>query len=240
MKNRNNLVSRFLLNQFAENMSIAENITFIRKQIPKQVKLVCVSKFHADEALMEAYEAGERVFGESKVQEMTGKYERLPKDIEWHFIGHLQTNKVKYIVPYVSLIHGVDSEKLLVEINKQGAKISRKVNCLLQVHIASEETKFGFDEKELIGFFENGGFERYPNIAICGLMGMATFTNDKNQVQSEFQQLKSIFDRLKSGFFNLKTDFNVISMGMSDDFPIAIACGSTMVRIGSSIFGTRI
>lgn len=221
-------------------MSIAENITFIRKQIPEHVKLVCVSKFHPDEAILDAYNTGERVFGESKVQEMTGKYERLPKDIEWHFIGHLQTNKVKYIVPYVSLIHGVDSEKLLAEIDKQAVRIGCEVNCLLQVHIAKEETKFGFDEPELIQFCESGGLLRYPNVRICGLMGMATFTNDKEQVKTEFEQLKSIFDRLKSSYFGQSSEFKELSMGMSDDFLIAIACGSTMVRIGSSIFGTRV
>jgi PLP dependent protein len=220
-------------------MSIASNLIYIRKQIPDQVKLVCVSKFHPDEAILEAYRVGERVFGESKVQEMTGKYERLPKDIEWHFIGHLQTNKVKNIVPYVSLIHGVDSEKLVAEIDKQAAKIGRKVNCLLQVHIAAEETKFGFDEPELIHFFESGGLERYPNVQLCGLMGMATFTSDKIQVQREFELLKSIFDKLKSNVFSQHPEFKDISMGMSDDFPNAIACGSTMVRIGSSIFGNR-
>jgi len=221
-------------------MSIAGNLTYIRQQIPNHVKLVCVSKFHPDEAINEAYGAGERVFGESKVQEMTGKYERLPKDIEWHFIGHLQTNKVKYIVPYVDLIHGVDSEKLVAEIDKQAAKIGRKVNCLLQVHIATEETKFGFDEPELIDFCERGRIERYPNIQICGLMGMATFTNDKDLVRSEFNQLKSIFEKLKSTYFTQNPSFKELSMGMSDDFPIAIACGSTMVRIGSSIFGNRV
>jgi pyridoxal phosphate enzyme (YggS family) len=221
-------------------MSIASNLTYIRKQTPDQVKLVCVSKFHPDEAILEAYRVGERVFGESKVQEMTGKYERLPKDIEWHFIGHLQTNKVKFIVPYVSLIHGVDSEKLVAEIDKQAAKIGRKVNCLLQVHIAAEETKFGFDESELIQFFENGGLKRYPNVKFFGLMGMATFTSDKKQVQREFEKLKSIFDRLKSNVFSQHPEFKEISMGMSDDFLIAIDCGSTMVRIGSSIFGTRV
>jgi len=221
-------------------MSIASNLTYIRQQIPNHVKLVCVSKFHPDEAVMEAYNAGERVYGESKVQEMTGKYERLHKDIEWHFIGHLQTNKVKYIIPYVSLIHGVDSEKLVAEIDKQGAKIGRKVNCLLQVHIATEDTKFGFDEPELIQLFETGGLERYPNVQFCGLMGMATFTNDKVQVKSEFQHLKSIFDRLKLDYFSQSSEFKELSMGMSDDFPIAIECGSTLVRIGSSIFGTRV
>lgn len=220
-------------------MSIANNLIYIRKQLPAHVKLVCVSKFHPDEAILEAYNTGERVFGESKVQEMTGKQERLPKDIEWHFIGHLQTNKVKYIAPYVSLIHGVDSEKLLAEIDKQAAKLNRRINCLLQVHIAAEETKFGFDENELIRFFELDGIRRYPNVNIRGLMGMATFTTNTKQVQAEFEQLKSIFDRLKVSVFNQNDDFSEISMGMSDDFPIAIACGSTMVRIGSSIFGTR-
>jgi len=220
-------------------MSIVSNLKAIRTKIPENVKLVCVSKFHPDEAILEAYGADERVFGESKVQEMTGKFERLPNDIEWHFIGHLQSNKVKYIVPYVTLIHGVDSEKLLAEIDKQAAKINRKVNVLLQVHIATEDTKFGFDETELVRFFENNGVKRYPNVSICGLMGMATFTSDTLQITTEFNQLKSIFDHLKTNFFNQNTDFKEISMGMSDDFQIAIACGSTIVRIGSSIFGSR-
>jgi hypothetical protein len=199
-----------------------------------------VSKFHPDDAIVEAYNAGERVFGESKVQEMTGKYERLPKDIEWHFIGHLQSNKVKYIVPYVSLIHGVDSEKLLVEIDKQAHKAGRIVNCLLQVHIATEETKFGFDETELLDFCQNNRIKNYPNVQICGLMGMATFCSDKNIIESEFKQLKNIFEKLKSVYFVQNQSFDQLSMGMSDDFSIAIECGSTMVRIGSSIFGSRI
>lgn len=220
-------------------MSIASNLTYIRQQLPPHIKLVCVSKFHPDKAIQAAYAAGERVFGESKVQEMTGKFERLPKDIEWHFIGHLQTNKVKYLVPYVSLIHGVDSEKLLAEIDKQAQKAGRVVNCLLQVHIALEESKFGFDENELIDFFEHKGIVKYPNVQLCGLMGMATFTNDKNRIENEFKHLKSIFDRLKSSYFAQNTSFSEISMGMSDDFKTAIECGSNMVRIGSSIFGTR-
>lgn len=221
-------------------MSITSNIANIRKQIPQQIKLVCVSKFHPDDAIVEAYNAGERVFGESKVQEMTSKYERLPKDIEWHFIGHLQSNKVKYIVPYVSLIHGVDSEKLLVEIDKQAHKAGRIVNCLLQVHIATEETKFGFDETELLDFCQNNRIKNYPNVQICGLMGMATFCSDKNIIESEFKQLKNIFEKLKSVYFVQNQSFDQLSMGMSDDFSIAIECGSTMVRIGSSIFGSRI
>lgn len=220
-------------------MSIASNLVSIRKQIPEQVELVCVSKFHPDEAVISAYNEGERIFGESKVQEMTGKYERLPKDIQWHFIGHLQTNKVKYIVPYVHLIHGVDSEKLLAEINKQAAKCHRKVNCLLQIHIATEDTKFGFDKAELTAMLNQDFRSKYPFIEFCGLMGMATFTDNKEQVQTEFNMLKSIFDDLKSQYFQNETNFKTLSMGMSDDFTLAIECGSTMVRIGSSIFGNR-
>jgi len=221
-------------------MSIASNLISIRKQIPNHVELVCVSKFHPDEAISSAYNEGERIFGESKVQEMTGKYERLPKDIEWHFIGHLQTNKVKYIVPYVHLIHGVDSEKLLAEINKQAAKCNRKVNCLLQLHIATEDTKFGFDKAELTAMLDQDFRAKYPFIEFCGVMGMATFTDNKEQVRSEFNTLKGIFDELKTQYFQNDTNFKTLSMGMSDDFQLAIECGSTMVRIGSSIFGNRI
>ena len=220
-------------------MTVATNLQQIRKNIPQNVQLVCVSKFHPDEAIIAAYNAGERVFGESKVQELTGKFERLPKDIHWHFIGHLQTNKVKYIVPFVELIHGVDSEKLLVEINKQAAKINRKVSCLLQVHIATEESKFGFDENEIIQMFEKHRPEDFEYIRFCGVMGMATFTNNQTQVIKEFSHLKDIFDHLKSAVFHASSDFKEISMGMSDDFLPAIECGSTMVRIGSSIFGSR-
>lgn len=220
-------------------MTVATNLQQIRKNIPQNVQLVCVSKFQPDEAIIAAYNAGERVFGESKVQELTGKFERLPKDIHWHFIGHLQTNKVKYIVPFVELIHGVDSEKLLVEINKQAAKINRKVSCLLQVHIATEESKFGFDENEIIQMFEKHRPEDFEYIRFCGVMGMATFTNNQTQVIKEFSHLKGIFDHLKSAVFHASSDFKEISMGMSDDYLPAIECGSTMVRIGSSIFGSR-
>ncbi len=220
-------------------MTVATNLQQIRKNIPQNVQLVCVSKFQPDEAIIAAYNAGERVFGESKVQELTGKSERLPKDIHWHFIGHLQTNKVKYIVPFVELIHGVDSEKLLVEINKQAAKINRKVSCLLQVHIATEESKFGFDENEIIQMFEKHRPEDFEYIRFCGVMGMATFTNNQTQVIKEFSHLKDIFDHLKSAVFHASSDFKEISMGMSDDYLPAIECGSTMVRIGSSIFGSR-
>jgi PLP dependent protein len=220
-------------------MTIADNLKAIRQQIPEQVQLVCVSKFHPDEAIVEAYRAGERVFGESKVQELSGKYERLPKDIHWHFIGHLQTNKIKYIVPFVELIHGVDSFRLLQEINKQAEKHNRVVNCLLQVHIASEETKFGFSEEELLTALSSEAFTHLKFVRICGVMGMATLTDDTEIVKQEFAGLKQLFDRLKQSHFATDDAFRKISMGMSDDFPLAIAAGSTMVRIGSSIFGRR-
>lgn len=220
-------------------MSIRENINKIRSHIPDQVKLVCVSKFHPDEAIAEAYECGERVFGESKVQELCGKYERLPKDIHWHFIGHLQTNKIKNIVPFVELIHGVDSYKLLTEVNKQAAKVNRKVNCLLQIHIAREETKFGFSEEEITTMLEAGDWKQMEYVQICGLMGMATFTDNKDQVKSEFHLLSTLFGQLKERFFADSPYFSEISMGMSDDYLIAIDEGSTMVRVGSSIFGVR-
>jgi PLP dependent protein len=221
-------------------MSVARNLELIKQQIPENVTLVCVSKFHPDETIMEAYQAGERVFGESKVQELTEKYNRLPKDIHWHFIGHLQTNKVKFLVPFVELIHGVDTFKLLQEINKQAAKIHRKVNCLLQVHIATEETKFGFSPEELTDLYESGSINSLEFINIHGLMGMATFSDNQDQVRREFQGLKKLFDTIKVKYAVNNPDFSEISMGMSDDFQLAIEAGSTMVRIGSSIFGHRV
>ena len=215
-------------------MSIASNLQNIRKHIPENVNLVCVSKFHPNESILEAYQTGERVFGESKVQELCTKYETLPKDIQWHFIGHLQSNKVKYIVGFVDLIHGVDSLKLLSEIDKQAAKSDRTVNCLLQVHIAAEETKFGFSPDEIKIALKEA--LAYKNVKIKGLMGMATFTDNTEQVKNEFRLLKSIFDELKS---HSDSEFSILSMGMSNDFRLAIEEGSTMVRIGSSIFGNR-
>ena len=220
-------------------MSISNNLSAVRKSIPVGVQLVCVSKFHPDESLLEAYETGERVFGESKVQEMCGKYERLPKDIQWHFIGHLQTNKIKYIVPFVELIHGVDSYKLLAEINKQAAKANRVVNCLLQIHIAQEETKFGFSAQELLDTLQAGDWKNLQHVKICGLMGMATYTDNTMQVKAEFSQLKDLFDQVKTTCFAEEPAFKNISMGMSDDFQLAIEQGSTMVRVGSLIFGNR-
>lgn len=220
-------------------MSISKNIIDIKKHIPNHVQLVCVSKFHTDEAILEAYATGERVFGESKVQELTGKFERLPKDIQWHFIGHLQTNKVKFLVPFVTLIHGVDSFRLLDEINKQALKINRKVNCLLQFHIATEESKFGFNLNEINEVFCNNSPDQFTGIQFCGVMGMATFTSEKQQVRNEFNSLKSIFVFLKDKYFSTNIHFKTISMGMSEDYQLAIEEGSTMVRIGSSIFGNR-
>ena len=220
-------------------MSIPCNIQSIRQHIPSHVRLVCVSKFHPNESIIEAYETGERVFGESKVQELCGKQESLPKDICWHFIGHLQTNKIKYLVPFVSLIHGVDSYKLLTEIDKQAAKAGKTVNCLLQIHIANEETKFGFSADELTEMLDAGAWKHLKNVQLCGLMGMATYTDNREQIREEFRGLKILFDKVKTIFFALELTFCELSMGMSDDYQIAIEEGSTLVRVGSSIFGHR-
>ena len=221
-------------------MSIAENIKRVRSELPENVRLVAVSKFHPKEAIEEAYSTGQRLFGESKVQEMTAKYESLPKDIEWHFIGHLQTNKIKYIVPYVALIHGVDSYKLLAEINKQAAKADRTVNCLLQLHVAQEETKFGFSFDECREMLAAGAWKELRNVQLCGLMGMASNTDDVEQIKSEFCSLSNFFREVKATWFADDEAFRELSMGMSHDYHEAIAAGSTLVRIGSDIFGERI
>ncbi|MDR2823672.1 MAG: YggS family pyridoxal phosphate-dependent enzyme [Prevotellaceae bacterium] len=220
-------------------MSIKSNLQHIKATIPANVKLVCVSKFHSSENILEAYAAGERIFGESRVQELVKKHESLPQDIQWHFIGHLQTNKVKFIVPFVNLIHAVDSEKLLVEINKEAAKIGKTVNCLLEVHIAQEADKYGFSPAALMEFLFAGQWAAMRNVRICGLMGIATFTDDMTQIRHEMQLLKQIFDRAHTDFFDGNDRFTELSMGMSDDYPIAIEEGTTIVRIGTSIFGTR-
>ena len=220
-------------------MSIQSNIQELRKHIPSDVKLVCVSKFHPAETVMEAYDAGERIFGESRVQELVQKQPELPADIQWHFIGHLQTNKIKFIVPFVKLIHGVDSWKVLNEINKQAEKAAKKTACLLQVHIADEETKFGFSEEELINLISGVEMKKLQNVQIAGLMGMATYTEDENQVRKEFRTLKVLFDKIKSEYFSDDDAFCELSMGMSQDYQIAIGEGSTMIRIGTSIFGER-
>ena len=219
-------------------MSIQSNLLSIKSSLPEQVTLVAVSKTKPISDLMQAYDAGQRIFGENKIQEMAEKWEEMPKDIQWHMIGHVQTNKVKFMAPFVSLIHGVDSLKLLQEIDKQAKKNDRTIDCLLQMFIAEEETKFGLDEEELTFALSSTTFQELKNIRVVGLMGMATFTEDKEQIKKEFTHLKSIFDQLQSlKKENLKPE--TLSMGMSGDFKLAIDCGSTMVRIGSSIFGGR-
>ncbi|WP_347065671.1 YggS family pyridoxal phosphate-dependent enzyme [Flavobacterium sp. WV_118_3] len=219
-------------------MTIRENLTAIQAGLPEQVTLVAVSKTKPVSDLMEAYEAGQRIFGENKIQEMTDKWEQMPKDIQWHMIGHVQTNKVKYMAPYVSLIHGVDSLKLLQEINRQAQKNNRVIDCLLQIYIAEEESKFGLDENELKTLLTSDALQDLQNVRIKGLMGMATFTDSKAQIKKEFSRLKAIFDTYKNNKTQT-TDLSILSMGMSGDYAIAIDCGSTMVRIGSSIFGSR-
>ena len=216
-------------------MSIAENLHQVLSTLPPKVILVAVSKTKPEEDLQAAYDAGQRIFGENKIQEMTRKHEALPKDIEWHMIGHVQSNKVKYMAPYVSLIHGVDREKLLKEINKQAIKNNRVIDCLLQMHIAQEETKFGLDAHELSQIIKNTQAGAYPNVQLLGLMGMATFTSDQNQIRTEFARLKQHFDTAA----NQLEYFSVLSMGMSGDYAIAIEEGSTMIRVGSKIFGER-
>lgn len=216
-------------------MSITENLTKIKNSLPEHVTLVAVSKTKPISDIMEAYNAGQRIFGENKIQEMTEKWDMLPKDIRWHMIGHVQRNKVKYMAPYVSLVHGVDSFKLLKEINKQAKNANRKLDCLLQVHIAEEETKFGLDQSELTEIITSINLGELLNIRVLGLMGMATFTEDDNQIRKEFQYLKSLFDKTK----NIIPVLSILSMGMSGDYKIAIEEGSNLVRIGSSIFGKR-
>lgn len=216
-------------------MSIQEKLKSIKQKLPKQVQLVAVSKTKPVEDIQAAYETGQRVFGENKIQEMTQKWEVLPKDIEWHMIGHVQRNKVKYMAEFVTLIHGVDSLRLLKEINKQALKHNRVIKCLLQIHIAEEATKFGLDTDEVLTLVSSEEFKTLQNVQIDGLMGMATFTDNTDQIRREFQQLKTIFEAVKQVIPNIE----VLSMGMSGDYTIAVEEGSTMVRIGSSIFGTR-
>jgi PLP dependent protein len=220
-------------------MSITDNLNRIKSTLPSYVTLVAVSKTKPNEALLEAYQAGQRVFGENKVQEMKAKFETLPQDIEWHFIGHLQSNKVKFITPYVSLIHSVDSFKLLSVINREGMKNNRIINCLLQFHIATEETKFGLSINEAVEIMESEEYKSFQFVKLKGVMGMATFTDKIELIRSEFNSLKNSFDLLKERYFEGDSLFSVVSMGMSDDYQIAVEEGSTMVRIGSTIFGER-
>lgn len=220
-------------------MSIKEQLAIVKSTLPTTTRLIAVSKTKPVEDLQQAYDAGQRVFGENKALEMRDKHKVLPKDIEWHFIGHLQTNKIKYIVPFVSLIHSVDSLNLLKEINKEAAKKGRAIDCLLQFHIASEDTKFGLDYTEAEALLNSEEYASMENIRIVGVMGMATFTSDTDKVRAEFKNLKTIFDKLKEKYFADSDSFKEISMGMSDDYKIAIEEGSTLVRVGSAIFGAR-
>lgn len=220
-------------------MSIAEKIQFFQKELPLEVQLVAVSKTKPVEQLKEAYDVGQRIFGENKVQELTAKFNELPKDIEWHYIGHLQTNKVKYIAPFVQLIHAVDSFKLLRKINQEALKNNRRIQVLFQFHIAEEESKFGLNLNSVKEILEHADFLSLKNVEIVGVMGMATYTNDVALVRKEFTTLKNIFKQLKSDYFSGQASFKEISMGMSGDYKIAIEAGSTMIRIGSVIFGER-
>jgi PLP dependent protein len=220
-------------------MSIADQLKLVQGTISGSCKLIAVSKTHPPNVILEAYAAGQKIFGENKVQELLAKYDKLPADIEWHLIGHLQTNKVKYIAPFVSMIQSVDSLKLLVEINKQATRVNRVIDCLLQVHIAKEETKFGFSTDEVKRLLAAGTTATLHNVRIVGLMGIATLTDNEDQIRNEFKGLKDLFDHIK----NLTTSSNVemkeLSMGMSSDYRLAMEEGSTMVRIGSAIFGRR-
>lgn len=220
-------------------MDIGKNITDIKSTLPESVKLVVVSKTKSPEIIEEAYRAGHKIFGENKAQELLWKYEKLPKDIEWHFIGHLQSNKAKYLVPFVNMIHGIDSLKILKTVNKEALKYGRVISCLLQFHIARESTKFGLSEEEAVDILESGVMAELKNVQIAGVMGMATFTDNSDVVRSEFRMLKSIFKKLKSVYFSGDNVFREISMGMSDDYEVAVEEGSTIVRIGSKIFGSR-
>ncbi len=217
-------------------MSIANQIERLRLSLPSGVSLLAVSKFHPAEAIMEAYDAGQRAFGESRVQELQLKYEALPKDIEWHMIGHLQTNKVKYIAPFISLIESLDSERLALEVQRQAERCNRVIDCLLEIHITDEESKSGWAWDDLLGFVRGGGFKALPNIRIRGVMGMATLTDDESVVRRDFERLAACKAELEEYFGE---EFDMLSMGMSDDYPIAVEYGSTEVRVGSTIFGAR-
>jgi pyridoxal phosphate enzyme (YggS family) len=218
---------------------IEQQIKQISREIPPQVQLIAVSKTKPNSAILSAYSVGQRHFGENKVQELCDKWESLPKDIHWHIIGHLQTNKVKYIAPFIHLIHAVDSIKLLIEIDKQAKKHDRIISCLLQFHIAKEETKFGLSYSEATEILESSAYSPLENITIVGVMGMASFVEDEEQIVTEFNELAGIFKKLKETYFKNKDSFKEISMGMSGDYPLAIEAGSTMIRVGSTIFGSR-
>jgi pyridoxal phosphate enzyme (YggS family) len=228
-----------LLKAFKRMTSIAENIVILKNQLPSNVKLIAVSKTKPVSDIMQAYNSGQRLFGENRVQELLNKKDLLPKDIDWHLIGHLQSNKVKFIVPFISMIQSVDTYKLLITINAESLKIGRIVDCLLQIHIASEKTKFGFSMNELHENMKSGNVLNLKNVRICGVMGMATFTSDNEQVKAEFRYLLNCFHSIKEKYFGSDNSFKEVSMGMSGDYKIAIQESSTMVRIGSLIFGER-
>jgi pyridoxal phosphate enzyme (YggS family) len=220
-------------------MSIASQINHLKDELPEKVRLVAVSKFHPESAILDAYKTGQRIFGENRVQELLAKYENLPKDIEWHFIGHLQMNKVKQIVRFIDTIQSIDTVKLLTEVNKEAAKVNRTIKVLFQVHIAKEEHKFGFSFDEIEELFKKDVFPSFPNLIISGLMGMATFTDEKEEIRKEFHALSAFYQKIKSLYCPSNVSFRELSMGMTDDYPIAIEEGSTIIRIGSKIFGQR-
>ncbi|MFA6701246.1 MAG: YggS family pyridoxal phosphate-dependent enzyme [Dysgonamonadaceae bacterium] len=220
-------------------MSVTSQLNALRDEMSDDVKIVAVSKFHPAEMIREAYDAGQRIFGESRVQELVAKYDELPKDIEWHFIGSLQRNKVKFIAPFISLIHSMDSERLMLEIEKQGAISQRIIQCLLEIRVADEDTKSGFTPDECRNFLENGKWRECPHVQFIGVMGMATFTEDKEQIRTEFTQIKTLFTEFKNKYFANNDSFKEISMGMTSDYPVAIEEGSTMIRVGTLIFGNR-
>ena len=220
-------------------MSISSEIERLNKELPSTVKLVAVSKFNPSDAIMEAYQAGQRIFGESRPQELIQKVQELPSDIQWHFIGHLQTNKLKMVLPYAALVHSVDSERLLMEISKYAVKNGLKVRCLLELFVAQEETKQGFSKEELEQLMEKLQQEPLEGVEICGLMGMASFVEDEEQIRGEFAALKETFDQVREKYISTHPNFNELSMGMSGDYRIAVEMGSTMVRIGTTIFGAR-
>ena len=220
-------------------MDIQANIKAVLSELPEGVRLVAVSKFHPNEAIEAAYSAGQRIFGERKVQELTEKQLSLPKDIEWHFIGHLQTNKVKYIVPYIAMIHAVDSYRLLAEINRQAAKVNRVIPCLLEIHIAAEESKYGFTFDDCRAMLREGSWRELKNVSVCGVMAMATTTDNDEEVGTEFETLHRFFGELKNDYVLDDDRFTELSMGMSHDYPLAVKAGCTLVRVGSKIFGER-
>lgn len=220
-------------------MSVKDNIDRLREEVPAEVKIVAVSKFHPIDEIMEAYDDGQTLFGESRVQELQDKHPELPQDIEWHFIGSLQRNKVRFIAPFVSLIHSLDSERLMREIDNRAAQNNRVIRCLLQLHVADEETKSGFSPDECREFLDSGNWKKYPNVEIVGVMGMATFTDDTEQVRSEFKQIKALFEEFKANHFADNDNFKEVSMGMSNDYRIAVEEGATIIRVGTLIFGSR-